>query len=259
MAVVNEAVEAVAEQVAEEALEVADLARTFSGRDFGIGLFVGVGVGIVGGGYYISKRLRIQYAQIAEDEIAEMREHYRKKELARDDRLSKKQELKALVEEAGYKPPSDEDLAEAVADRVVGPPIPEPETKNIFADQAEYTDDWDFEVELRNRGAGKPYVIHYDEQHERDYSESTFTYYAGDDVLCDERDKIVDARDEIIGDENLDKFGHGSNDPLIVYVRNDELSAEFEIVKSDKTYAEEVHGLSHGDYPRQRRRPFDDE
>lgn len=199
-----------------------------------------------------------------------MREHFQAKLIA----MEGKPALDGLVKDLGYTrvddqanpgtpqtiPPEARTVEEAAIERGVAEAgADHEETKNVFKEHPPHTDEWDYEVEEASRTGGRPYVIHVDEQHERDYSESTFTYYAGDDVLCDERDKVIDGRDEIVGDHNLDKFGHGSGDPFIVYVRNDDLSAEFEIVKSEKTYAEEVHGLSHGDYPRHRRPKFDDE
>lgn len=267
MAVVNEAVAEVAEEVADNAEAIAVAARGWTAREgslFTTGAFLGLVGGALAGWGFANRKLRDRYGKIAEEEISQMREHFHAKAVA----LEGKPALDGLVKDLGYvsveeaiergkslKGPDPEALArgdqESQADHE--------ETKNIFVDQPEHADDWDYEVELASRNQERPYVIHYDEQNERDYSTSTFTYYAGDDVLCDEKDKIIEDRDDIVGDHNLDRFGHGSHDPLIVYVRNDALSAEFEIVKSDKTYAEEVHGLSHGDYPRTRRARFDDE
>ena len=245
------------DQAAEVVEEVVE--RMFSAKVVGIGgLLLSAGSAAVG--FFIAERkYRRAYEALAETEIADMREHFARKELAREEKGS----LEAIAAEKGYTVPPATEIADKVADRVVGAPppapIPAPETENIFEKHEGYSDTWDYEAEVASRKQGKPYVIHYDELGESGYeTPTTFTYYAGDDVLCDERDKIVDARAELIGDENLDKFGHGSNDPVIVYIRNDDIAAEFEIVKSDKTYAEEVHGLTHSDYPR-RRRKFDDE
>lgn len=131
------------------------------------------------------------------------------------------------------------------------------ETRNVFTDAVDEFP-WDAELELANRKQEGPYVIHIDERHERNYTESTLTYYAGDDVLCDEKDKIIEDQDSVVGVENLDRFGHGSNDLSIVYIRNDDLAIEVEVVKSERTYAEEVHGMTHGDGPRARRPQWDE-
>jgi hypothetical protein len=93
--------------------------------------------------------------------------------------------------------------------------------------------------------------------------QTSLTYFAGDDVLVDERDQVMRDIDATVGLENLQKFGHGSNDPLVVYVRNPRLEVDYEISKSDGTFATEVHGfqddeLRHMQH-RPRRRRFDDE
>jgi hypothetical protein len=115
-------------------------------------------------------------------------------------------------------------------------------------------------AETAARAEKHAYVIHLDERGQEDgYDEITLTYYQGDDVLCDAEDKVVDDQERVVGVENLDKFGHGSNDVNVVYVRNDAMQLDIEIVKSDKTYAEEVHGLAHADNPPRRRRTEWDE
>jgi hypothetical protein len=127
----------------------------------------------------------------------------------------------------------------------------EPPQQNIF--EAQPKDVWDFSKEIASRDGKSLYIIHYDERGESGNEEVTLTYYAGDDVLCDAQDKVVEDVDKVVGEENLDKFGHGSNDPVIVYVRNENLSIDIEVVKSEQTYAEEVHGFTHEDQPRRRR------
>lgn len=61
-----------------------------------------------------------------------------------------------------------------------------------------------------------------------------WTYYA-DFVLTDENDEVVTDPDSIIGDA-LSHFGEFVDDA--VFVRNDELKCDYEIIKIDKTYDE---------------------
>jgi len=77
------------------------------------------------------------------------------------------------------------------------------------------------------------------------------TYYTKDDVVCNERDEILahEERETLIGEGNLERFGHGSGDEEIVFVRNDKLEILFEICRSENSYAEEVAGFSHDDLP----------
>lgn len=250
----------VAEEVSDQALNVAEAARDAPGRGLGLAfgaLFLGAGIG--GGLAYLlaRRRLEVKYNQIAEDEIAGMRQHYQAKITAAEATAVKLEPVKKIVAERGYAAPSDEGPPMAVQPPAVAeieeePSEPEPVVHNVFRD-AKVKDEWDYHEERRKRSPDVPYVIHYDERHEIDgYSEVTLTYYEGDDVLCNERDDVVDPdeRDRLVGEENLSKFGHGSNDAVIVFVRNDALEIVYEIVKSPNSYAEEVHGFTHGSFDR---------
>lgn len=139
---------------------------------------------------------------------------------------------------------------------------------NVFNDPPpqDASGTWDYatETKLRLANDGAPFVIHRDEVGEKDgWDMVTITYYAGDDVLANERDEEMQDRDTLIGAGTLERFGHGSNDPMVVLVRNPAIEQEFEIVRSDGKYVHEVMGhpeedeLRHSDMPR-RRRPWDD-
>jgi len=273
----TEAVAEMAEEVAEQSLEFADAARGVdSGRlalAFGAFLF---GAGVGGGLTYLlaRKRLEVKYAQIAEEEIEGMREHYRAKTRALEAEAAKRP-VKDLVEELGYspaeadntKPPMVVQPPDAVKEAAEEEAEPEVEVHNVFADhEGEVVDfEWDYQKEKRKRSPDIPYVIHYDERDEMEYQVVTLTYYEGDDVVCNERDEIIDPadRDGMFGEANLERFGHGSNDPSVVYVRNDTLELVYEVVKSPNSYSEEVHGIRHegwnrGNLERMRRTERDD-
>ena len=101
--------------------------------------------------------------------------------------------------------------------------------------------DWDYEVEKKKRGSDHPYVIHRDEYfgQEKDYGQSTLTYYAGDEILVDEEEIPIYQPDKITGPL---EFGKGSGDPNVVHVRNDHLEAEYEIIRDSGFYSVEVLG-----------------
>jgi len=207
------------------------------------------------------RKAETKYSKIADDEIEEMREHYREKTRALEAQAAKRP-IEEIVKERGYSSPDAETSAPPMA---VQPPSAvkesedeqseepsEPENRNIF-EIAKVEHEWDYHAERRRRSPDIPYVIHYDERDEIEgYQGVTLTYYEGDDVLCNERDEIVDLgeRNNLVGEKNLERFGHGSNDASIVYVRNDALEIVYEVVKSPNSYAEEVHGFSHGAYNR---------
>lgn len=117
--------------------------------------------------------------------------------------------------------------------------VEETVTNNIFASN---DIEWDFEEELKNRTPNEPYVIHKDEfyANEKEYAQHTLTYYAGDNILCDEDDSPVYNHESIVGPM---KFGHGSGDPNVFHVRNERRKAEYEILHDPGIYTVEVLGL----------------
>ena len=95
------------------------------------------------------------------------------------------------------------------------------------------------------RDTNRPFILSAREfeDGELDYSQNTLTYYEGDDVLTDERDQPIHHLQKIVGSENL-KFGEMSDDPNIVYIRNNELEVDFEVCRSKGTFTEEVLGFT---------------
>ncbi len=80
----------------------------------------------------------------------------------------------------------------------------------------------------------KPYVISPGEFGEfEEYEKISLTYYA-DEVLADENDEEVDDVDEIVGEESLNHFGEYEDDS--VFVRNDRLKCDYEILLDHRNY-----------------------
>lgn len=262
------------------------------------GLVAGIGLG-----YLVARnRLEAKYTQIAEDEISEMRSHFEKRELARREKpdladLAAPGKAAIITKNEQYHEESPVDDEKVVvmgpdgstvirdvpdymknADGSVTrsadlPPVKSHYTeKNVFDTQEpdNLGDGWDYATETKLRAAksGFPYVIHQDEiGEEPDVGGLTeYTYYEEDDVLADETDKIVHDRETMIGGDNLLRFGQGSGSEDVVFVRNPTLGEEFEITKSQNSYAREVLGiepededeLSHSEIPRRQKR-WDDE
>lgn len=113
---------------------------------------------------------------------------------------------------------------------------------HIFPDE---DDDWNYDEEVKNRGPDNPYIIHRDEyfSNEMEYRQTTITYYEGDQILCDELDTPIYNPEKIVGTL---RFGHGSQDPSICYVRNERLEAEYEVLIDHGYYQEEVLGAEIG-------------
>jgi hypothetical protein len=64
-------------------------------------------------------------------------------------------------------------------------------------------------------------------------------YFAGDNILCDDKNVPIYNHDSVTG---ALRFGHGSKDPNVVYVRNPDLQAEYEVVRDRGYFQVEVLG-----------------
>ena len=68
-----------------------------------------------------------------------------------------------------------------------------------------------------------------------EYSVESFTYHS-DGVLTDDRDEVVMDWEDIIGPDALTSFGEYEDDS--VFVRNDRLKADYEILMDQRSYAD---------------------
>lgn len=116
-----------------------------------------------------------------------------------------------------------------------------PPTTNVFrvADEG-----WDQQAEEAQRSEDEPYILSKDEffANEREddgYFQETLIYYAGDDILTDNSDVPQYDHPRLVGEM---RFGHGSGEEGVVYVRNPMLKMEYEIHRDPGTYEHEVLG-----------------
>lgn len=81
----------------------------------------------------------------------------------------------------------------------------------------------------------KPYVISPEEYGENvDYENINLTYYS-DGILADDDDEIVDDIDGTVGSDFADHFGDYEDDA--VFIRNDRMKCDYEILKDYRPYA----------------------
>lgn len=149
-----------------------------------------------------------KYEQIAREEIDEMREYYKQKTKPIETNKNIPDETEVSdyanqVQDMGY---SCDYLAEKG----------EPETMS------------------------RPYVISPDEFDENGYEIISLTYYA-DKVLANDMGEIVDDVDGTIGIDSLEHFGEYEDDS--VFVRDDELKIDYEILLDPKNYSDIVNSL----------------
>lgn len=189
---------------------------------FGVGLAVGVG-----GTYFYLKQ---KYEEKLSEQIQEVRKHYQEKQEQSKPKKEKDEKFANHFEEAEERG-KDRIAYEAITKRYQGsdeqcpvdpaelesPPEDEPE-EEIFTVTEE-------EMDIYNNFEG-----------------IDLTYYAEDDILCDDQEQVIEDPEAIIGDA-LTKFGVKSGYPNTVYVINKRFWAIFEVLMVEGSYQEIVLGM----------------
>lgn len=167
-----------------------------------IGMFV---AGAAIGSLVTWKLVKTKYEQIAQEEIDSVKEAFSKrgekaseKEIDEDD--SETESLEDIIDESCYK-----------------------------------TESTDKEEKKEMNNSDRPYVITPEEFGDSDYAIISLTYYT-DGTVTNEKNKIVANVDELIGLDSLNHFGEYEDDS--VFVRNDALQIDFEILKDWRDYSE---------------------
>lgn len=101
---------------------------------------------------------------------------------------------------------------------------------------------------LETRDTHFPYIISAKEwftEHQDDYSKTTLTYYTGGKKpeLADEKAHILPNIKYLIGSDFARHFGYDKENPQTVFVRNDALEADFEVILDVRSYAEAELGV----------------
>lgn len=215
---------------------------------------IGFGTGAASG-YYFAKG---KFQAIADAEIAEMKEHYtiinkigaedpevlaQKYTQDVDGDVAKNEKL--IVNYVTREEAEEEELDVVAETQTV--------EENIFRGSDEPDDDFDIQAEAENRDPEIPYVIHHDEYMENslDHTQMVLTWYEQDGALADDKDVPIDEIESTVGFDNLERFGSGSRDRNVVYVRNERMEHDFEILRSEGSFAKDVLGfddsLQHSD------------
>lgn len=172
-----------------------------------IAFIFGAGVG----SYATYRAIKDRYAQIAQEEIDAIKELYSHKKSREDNFENVSDEQREAAEKARHKADVME-YAKILNNERYSQEETKPEDilSFEFIPESEFGDD-------------------------EEYDRITLTYYA-DGVLTDDEDEIMDEYDNIVG--NFED--HFTGDTDVVYVRNFERKAYYEIVRDSRTYAEVV-------------------
>ena len=220
---------------------------------------VGASIGSVTSILIARSRIKKYYSDISNEEIKSVQDTYKllRKEPPYDDPKTAVHEYSRRLDELAYlanggEPIDDEDdiPEETPAPVLVEHSIWDAEDNPEVMTEAEMEDGALFGT----RSPDHPYVISFAEfqEDEEHYDKISIEYFEFDNTLADDREQIIPEVDETVGRRNLSRFGQGSEDPNIVYVRNERLHVDFEIARNDKGYAEIVLGVD--PEPRQKKR-----
>lgn len=107
----------------------------------------------------------------------------------------------------------------------------------------------------------KPYLIRVGEWHEEydKHAKISITYYAEDGKLADETDTPINDIGNTVGVQNLTRFGEGSEDDDLLYVRNSRLNIDYEITRDPRSFYQGVYGVDEQHMAHVQRNLRDDE
>ena len=223
------------------------------------GIFKGLflfGLGAASGAYVAAKLLEDHYAAMAEEEIEATKEYARKKikeiEARYENELVEPAEVKEesnnpykklvrdynkpnlndMVKEAGYTEPAEEEYPE-----------------DDYED--ELTEDEETELEDRKLNTIEidgPYLITEPEfaSEKLHFDKVDLWYYKEDNTLANDEEDMIDDIAGLIGDDALAIFDNDDQTDTI-YIRNEKLSADFQVTCLNKSYSVEVLGYGEED------------
>jgi hypothetical protein len=127
-----------------------------------------------------------------------------------------------------------------------------PKLENLHpVDSDEDEDEEDEEMDpiakqIKEHGVSEPYVISLEQfSEERDYYDKiTIYYYNEDDTLADDNEEVIVDVIKHIGTDALTCFGDESDDEDIVYIRNEHLTTDYEVIRYHKSYQKTVLGIT---------------
>ena len=162
------------------------------------------------------KLVKTKYEQIAQEEIDSVKEVYANQYQEKEHKEEESSEEHEEHEEEDSDTSEYEELVE----------------KTGYAAESEKEEEAEKEM-----NETKPYVISPEEFGDSDYPTVTLWYYL-DGTVTNDRHKIVSNVEELVGKDFADHFGDYEYDPDAVYVRNDEMEVDYEILKDYRDFSE---------------------
>lgn len=166
------------------------------------------------------KLVKTKYEQISREEIKSVREAFAAEETKE---TSKEEEV---VEES-EEPDETEEVVEMKQYKATLKGAGYLDEHNELMNEKEVYDEMN-----------KPYVISPDDFGDPDvgYDTESLDYFEGDGVLTDSFGEVVENVDELVGADFANHFGDYEKDS--VFIRNDEMEVDYEILRDYRSYSE---------------------
>lgn len=126
-----------------------------------------------------------------------------------------------------HQDPTDEEIAESreSLQNLINQYAPDTRDQDAFVDRGQ--------VVVESTRYDPPFVIPQSEyawsEEGNEYAKITLRYFSKQQILLDEDEEPIDDVDAYVGWRNLNRFGDGTDNPDVVYVRNRRLDTDFEV------------------------------
>ena len=181
--------------------------------------FVAFAFGVAVGSVATWKLVEAKYRQIADEEIESVREVYAKvygdsTEESEDEDEEDQKIFDDLVKDLGYS--SDEDEKKETG------------TEKETREESEGEEDEDDMI--------RPYVIEEEDYDEIGYDTESLYYYDDGVLIYSITEEVIKDIDGLVGQDSIDQLLESGED--YIYVRNDELGIDFEILRDRRNFSE---------------------
>lgn len=204
----------------------------------------GLLVGAAAGYFAADKKAQLKYRAISEEEILSVKKQYNMvfdpegypdEQSATEADRERTHDYLSRLDQLQYSVDASVEVASSV------------EATPSFAVVPEATEDAKV-VEKPNFDEAYPYPITQEEYHrdEEEYDKLTVTYYSGDDIVADVQDEVMNNAEGLIGNCHKKFMGFDPVDPNVVYVRNHNMKADYEVLFDPMAFITAVHGIEPG-------------
>lgn len=191
-----------------------------------LGYILAFSLGAAAGSVVSWRLLKNKYAQLAEEEIASVKEVFSRKKTVVNEEEGSAEDDSAPAPQPVEEGLSVRDYAAKLA-------------KSGYTNYSDIQRDEEY-VEPDT----EVYVISPEEFGELDeYETISLTYYAPDRILADDMDEIIEDVDDVVGAGSLNRFGEYEDDS--VFVRNERMRCDYEILLDSRSYREVVGRVPH--------------